>query len=103
MQEKTKMRQATTLGSPGKAVTFSYSGNVLDGVVIKYDCANVSIHSDFFHCILTTFRGRKILGGFAETNPAPDGFGAWIRNNSNHNSQPLTPRHASRIAAILVS
>jgi hypothetical protein len=52
---------------------------------------------------LTTFQGRRILGGFSETNPTPDGFGEWVRDNSNHNSQPLTPRHASRIAAILVA
>ena len=97
------MPQATTLGSAGKAVTFSYSGNVLDGVVIKYDYANVFVDREFLQRVLTTFRGRKILGGFSETNPTPDGFGEWARNNSNHNSQPLTPRHASRIAAILVA
>jgi len=100
---ETIMPQATTLGSPGKAVRFSYSGNVFDGVVIKYNYANVSVDRDFLRRILTTFRGRKILGGFSETNPTPDGFGEWVRDNSNHNSQPLTPRHASRIAAILVA
>jgi len=97
------MPHATTLGSPGKAVTFSYSGNVLDGVVIEYDYANVSVDREFLRRILTTFRGRRILGGFSETNPTPDGFGEWVRDNSNHNSQPLTPRHASRLAAILVA
>lgn len=97
------MPQATTLGSPGKAVTFNYTGNVLDGAVIEYDYANVSVGCDFLRRILATFRGRKILGGFSETDPTPDGFGEWVRDNSNHNSEPLTPRHASRIAAILVA
>jgi len=35
--------------------------------------------------------------------PPPDGFGAWIRDNSRYNSENLTPRHASRIAGILVA
>jgi len=100
---ETIMPQATTLGSPGKAVTFSYTGSVLDGVVIEYDYANVSVDRDFLRRILATFRGRKILGGFSETDPTPDGFGEWVRDNSNQNSEPLTPRHASRIAAILVA
>lgn len=97
------MPQATTLGSPGKAVTFNYTGNILSGVVIKYNYANVSIDRNFLNLILITFRGKKILAGFSETNPTPNGFGEWIRDNSKHNSELLTPRHASRIAAILVA
>jgi len=97
------MPQATTLGSPGKAVTFNYTGSVLDGVVIEYDYANVAVNRDFFRRILATFRGRKILGGFSKTDPTPDGFGEWVRDNSKQNSELLTPQHASRIAAILVA
>jgi hypothetical protein len=100
---ETIMPQATTLGSPGKAVTFRYSGNVLGGIVIEYDYANVSVGRDFLRRLLTNFRGRRILGGFCETNPTPNGFGEWVRDNSSHNSRPLTPRHASRITAILVA
>lgn len=33
------------------------------------------------------------------TNPTPGGLGEFLKNNFN----PLTPRHASAIAAILVS
>lgn len=88
------MPQATTLGSPGKAVTFNYTGNILSGVVIKYNYANVSIDRNFLNLILITFRGKKILAGFSETNPTPNGFGEWIRDNSKHNSELLTPRHA---------
>jgi hypothetical protein len=100
---ETIMPQATTLGSPGKAVTFNYTGSVLDGVVIEYDYANVAVNRDFFRRILATFRGRKILGGFSKTDPTPDGFGEWVRDNSKQNSELLTPQHASRIAAILVA
>lgn len=97
------MPQATTLGGPRKAITFEYSGSVLEGVTIKYEYANVSVNQGFYQRILTTFRGRKVPGGFSETNPTPNGLGEWIRDNSHHNSQPLTPRHASRLAAILVA
>ena len=97
------MPQATTLGSPKKAVTFDNTGNVTDGVVIKYNYANVSVDGRFFNRILATFRGKTLLGGFSKTNPIPGGFGEWIRDNSKFNSQALTPQHASRIAAILVA
>jgi hypothetical protein len=97
------MPQATTLGVPGKAITFDYSGSVPEGVTIKYKYANVSVDQGFFQRILTTFRGKEVPGGFSENNPTPNGFGEWIRDNTHHNKQPLTPKHASRIAAILVA
>lgn len=94
---------ATTLGSPGKAIAFDYRGNVLEGVVIEYDYGSVYVDREFFERILTAFRGKKVPGGFSETNPTPNGLGEWVRDNSHYNSQPLTPRHASRIAAIIVA
>ncbi|MDO8283339.1 MAG: hypothetical protein Q7U10_12085 [Thermodesulfovibrionia bacterium] len=97
------MPQATTLGAPGQAATFSYKGNVLEGVLIEYEYANVSIDYEFFQLILSVFRGQQVYGGFSETNPTQGGLGEWIRDNSYLNSQPLTPRHVSRIAAILVA
>ena len=96
------MPDATTLGGPGKAVTFDYTGSVREGIVIHYDYANVSVGRELLNLALTAFRGRRVPGGFAEDHPTPNGFGEWVRGNSKHNSQPLTPRHASRIAAILV-
>lgn len=101
--EETVMPHATTLGGSGKAVTFHYSGSALEGVVIQYDYAKVSVGREFFNLALTTFRGRRVPGGFAEDHPTPNGFGEWVRDNCRHNLQPLTPRHASRIAAILVA
>ncbi len=100
---KSVMNKTMTLGSPGKAVTFVYSGNVLDGVVIKYKYADVYVNRDFLNHILATFKGKRVLGGFSETEPTPGGFGEWVRDNSEFNSQPLTPKHASRIAAIFVA
>ena len=98
------MPTTTTLGSPGKAVTFNYRGNVQNGVVIEYDYADVTVDQAFLCLILTTFGKKKILGGFSETKPTPNGFGEWVRDNSKqHNSKQLTPRHASRIAAIFVA
>ena len=99
------MPTATTLGSAGKAVTFNYNGNVQNGVIIQYDYANVTVAQAFLSRILTTFGKRTILGGFSETKPTPNGFGEWVRDNSKqyNNSRQLTPRHASRIAAIFVA
>ena len=97
------MPQATTLGGPNRAIAFEYAGRVHDGVTIKYDSGHVRIDQKFFQRILTAFRGRRVSGGFSEDNPTPNGFGEWIRDNSDQNSHPLTPRHASRIAAILVA
>jgi hypothetical protein len=98
------MPTTTTLGSPGKAVTFNYRGNVQNGVVIEYNYADVTVDSAFLSLILTTFGKRRILGGFSKTIPTPDGFGEWVRDNSKQkNSKQLTPQHASRIAAILVA
>ena len=38
------------------------------------------------------------------TAPTSDGLGEWVQNNSRRlNKVSLTPRHASFIAAILVS
>jgi hypothetical protein len=96
------MPQIMTLGSSGKAKKFEYTGNELDGFVIKYAYGNVSIDSSFYRLILKTFRGKKIHGGFSRDNPTQGGLGEWVRDNSNHNSQQLTPQHASRVAAILV-
>ncbi len=97
------MPQATTLGGPNRAIAFEYAGSVRDGVTIKYDYGHVPIDQKFFQRILTAFRGRRVPGGFSEDNPTPIGFGEWIRDNSDQNSHTLTPRHASRIAAILVA
>jgi hypothetical protein len=97
------MPKATTGGAGRKAVTFEYTGSVLEGVTISYDYGNVAVDQTFFQLILRTFHGRTVCGGFSETRPTPNGFGEWIRDSSVYNEQSLTPRHASRIAAILVA
>jgi hypothetical protein len=97
------MPEATTLGGPSRAVTFHYDGSVEEGVTIEYKYANVTVDQAFFQRILDTFRGRRVAGGFLMDNPTPNGFGEWVRDNSSYNNESLTPRHASRIAAILVS
>lgn len=97
------MPQATTLGEANRAVTFNYQGSVNVGVVIEYDYDEVTVDGEFLRTLLGQFRGRRIAGGFTEDNPTPNGLGEWVRDNSSQNTQNLTPRHASRIAAILVS
>jgi len=96
------MPECQTLGSAGKAVNFTYTGCVNQGVEIKYKNSTVNVSNEFFANILNHFRGVRVAGGFKVDDPTPNGFGEWVRDNSNQNSQALTPKHASRIAAILV-
>ena len=91
-----------TLGSGGKRTQFEYTGTVADGVVLHFS-GNPRVSAEFFQAILDTFEGQTIPGGFSMTDPTPGGLGEWIRNNSPQlNPVPLTPRHGSFIAAILV-
>lgn len=96
------MRTTKTLGP--NPVTFSYEGSVTAGVVIHYPSGNVFVTGEFFGRILRVFRGgKRVPGGFSVTNPTPSGLGEWIRGNCEHNSRILSPKHGSRIAAILVA
>lgn len=91
-----------TLGTPGRAVRFEYTGNVKQGVEIIYDSCTVKVSGSFFDHVLTQFRGKKVAGGFCVTNTPVNGFGNWIKQNSRRNSQDLNPGNGSRVAAILV-
>jgi hypothetical protein len=92
--------EATTLGGPGRAVTFHYDRSVEQGVTIEYVYANLTVDQAFFRRILDTFRGKRLAGGFSMDNPTPNGFGEWVSDKSNYNTENFTPRHASGIAAI---
>lgn len=94
------MPQATTLG---RNVDFTYNGSVVVGVDILYENATISVSSSFLNAILHRFSNSRVAGGFLRHNPEPNGFGEWVRDNSHHNTDALTPQHASRIAAILVA
>ena len=96
------MMRIITCGGSQRATEFSYEGSIQAGFVIMFDTANVSLTREFIQTIITEFRGRSIRGGFKMDDPPPDGFGKWVQDNSARlNSQSLTPRHASFIAAIL--
>jgi hypothetical protein len=91
-----------TLGNPGVRKRFSYSGCVENGVTLLFT-GKPYISPEFFVEILANFCGTTILGGFSMTNPQVGGLGHWVKENSRQrNRQPLTPRHASFIAALLV-
>ena len=96
------MPECKTLGSAGKAVNFTYTGSVNRGVEIEYKSSIINVSAKFFVSILAHFRGARVPGGFKVDDPTSNGFGEWVRDHSNQNTQPLTPKHASRIAAILV-
>ena len=96
------MPQTTTCGPPAKATQFSYSGNIQSGIVIHFKTTSARIDAAFLQCLIEEFRGRNVPGGFSMDNPTRGGLGIWVRDHSSVlNSAPLTPRHASFIAAIL--
>ena len=96
------MPRIYTCGRPNVRRQFDYNGSVQQGVEIDYPSGIVVVTSAFFHAILAHFNGQLVYGGFNHSKPTSGGLGEWIANNSQHlNSEPLTPRHGSHIAAIL--
>jgi hypothetical protein len=98
------MRTTLTCGPEDKRVSFEYE--LLAAPTVRWvnqSGSVVVICGHFLDRIRSEFPGRTIPGGFSEDNPPPDGLGAWVRDNSTtlNDGQALTPRHASRIAAIM--
>ncbi len=92
-----------TLGGPSKRTQFIYTGDVRAGAVLHFT-GRPRISGSFFQAMLKQFRGITIPGGFSMTDPTPSGLGEWVQNNSPKlNTDSLTPRHVSFIAAILVN
>jgi len=98
------MQIIPTLGTLKKRTTFAYDGNVNAGVVLHFPTVRARVTAEFFTAILDEFQGRRMPGGFSMTNPTPGGLGEWVEAHSAKlNAVRLSPRHASFIAAILVS
>lgn len=96
------MPKTKTCGSPGRATEFEYDGTAAEGVTLHFNSGDVEVTAQFFSAIRSKFAGFRIAGGFKMDDPPKNGFGAWIHKNSRElNSGPLTPRHASFIAAVL--
>ena len=96
------MQRATTLGGPSKRAAFDYDGDLDRGVVLQHKVP-VTIRPEFFVAIRRAFAGKTVVGGFSMTDPAPNGFGAWVQEHSLAlNGSTLTPRHASFVAAVLL-
>ncbi len=96
------MPRTRTCGSPAKATKFDYTGTVAVGITLQFDSGDVPVNSQFLNAIRARFAGQRIAGGFKMDDPPPNGFGAWVRDNSAAlNGRQLTPRHASFIAAVL--
>src|SRR6185369_1553203 len=91
-----------TLGHSSRRTTFSYTGDITQGVTIDFKNGTAKVSRGFFAAILQAFRGETIRGGFDMVSPPPGGLGKWVLDNSEQmNTMKLTPRHASFIAAIL--
>jgi hypothetical protein len=97
------MRTTFTCGPENRRTSFEYEFLAAPTVRWVNDSGGeVVVGGSFLDRIRQEFRGTTIDGGFSEDNPPPDGLGAWVRDNSRTlNGQALTPRHASRIAAIM--
>ena len=97
------MPRIWTLGGPNRRTQFEYSGSVATGATLHYT-GSPRVSSEFFRAILHHFNGRTVPGGFSMTDPTPGGLGEWVQAHSAElNGCSLSPRHASFIAAILVS
>jgi hypothetical protein len=88
------------LGKGDKSKNFSYSGSVSEGIeAVMGQGSPMTFSVAAFQSLLSTFQGKKVAGGFSMTRPTPSGLGQWIQTTHG----PLTPRHGSFIAAILVA
>lgn len=96
------MPRIQTLSHPNRRTWFEYEGSASTGVELLHK-VNTRIAPELFAEALRHFAGQSVTGGFSMTDPASDGFGAWVARRSKELvGRSLTPRHASFIAAILV-
>jgi hypothetical protein len=97
------MKTTFTCGAENRRVSFDYELLAAPTVRWTYEAGEeVTINGSFLDAIRNEFKGKTILGGFSEDKPTPNGFGIWVCDNSKTmNGCALTPRHASRIAAIM--
>jgi hypothetical protein len=94
-----EFKTLTTLGHQRKE--FHYSGSIQIGVVL-HQSSHPRIDHAFFAAALSHFAGQTVKGGFKQDDPPSGGFGEWVQNQSERlNSNKLTPRHGSFMAAIL--
>jgi hypothetical protein len=97
------MKTTFTCGVENRRVSFEYELLAAPTVRWTYEAGEeVTIKGSFLDAIRNEFKGKTLLGGFSEDSPTPNGLGIWVRDNANNmNGCALTPRHASRIAAIM--
>ena len=91
-----------TRGGPSKRTQFCNEGDFDNGITILFASGPTRVTHGLLNAAIDNFRGTEVKGGFSMTNPISGGFGQWVQTNSRAlNVAPLTPRHASFIAAIL--
>lgn len=97
------MKTTFTCGAENRRISFEYELLAAPTVRWSHEVgSDVIINGHFLDAIRNEFKGKTILGGFSEDNPTPNGLGIWVRDHSQAlNGCALTPRHASRIAAIM--
>jgi len=91
------MNTIETCGNKSVRVEFNYTGNISDGVTLKFESADFRISSENIAIVIEHFKGQYVVGGFSMTNPPAEGVGAFLLTLGCG----LTPRHASFLCAIL--
>jgi len=86
-----------TCGHESKRTTFSYRGDIENGITLEFDSGEFEIDATTIQNVLNHFRGRQVFGGFSMTEPTPGGVGEFLSSLGNS----LTPRHASFLCAVL--
>ena len=86
-----------TCGPEHVRTSFTYHGSAQHGITIEFETGDFPINAEIIQNVLDHFRGQRARGGFSMTNPTPGGVGEYLANLGN----PLTPRHASFLCAVL--
>lgn len=84
-----------TISTLSGLTKFKYTLDGKGGFFIEYT-GRPHITKELIDKIKNQFNHKTVPAGVSMTEPIPDGFGEWIRDNS-----PFTPRHGSHIAAVL--
>ncbi len=86
-----------TCGHESKRTSFSYRGNIEEGIIIEFESGDFEVAPEIILNVLNQFRGQRVFGGFSMTEPTSGGVGEYLAQLGHG----LTPRHASFLCAAL--
>lgn len=86
-----------TCGHESKRTTFTYHGNIQQGIVLEFNSGDFEINANVIDRVINHFYGQTVMGGFSMTDPTEGGVGEFLAQQG----ESLTPRHASFLCAVL--